>query len=526
MRYSAPIPGQPSAARKGMILIVVLVVTVILSLAAYQYSDLMMSHYKEAGSFTRAAQARAFADAGVHYAAAALATPDNVTAYLNGNPFHCTAAFQGHQVQGGGGGPNGSFSIISAVDPDDANGAAGSFRYGVTDEGGKINLNTVMKLDPTGKVLHDLLMKLPNMTEDVADAIVDWLDPDDQPRANGAESDYYSGLSPSYQCKNGPLDSLEELLLVRGVTSQLLFGDDANRNGIVDPQEDNGNGLGWSAYLTIYSRELNLDAQNKARVYVNDTSLQTLYTNLTSAVGAELAGYIMAYRMYGPATLPAAGNTGGNTGTNQTGASPKVRSGTPPLPDLSQKPKGTLKSVYDLMNTYVSVPASNPKDPKEQPTYYASPLNNASQLQTLLPQLLDKLTTSRSQDIFGRINVNTASRTVLLALPGLTSADVDSIVSARPSPAAEGAPDPAFQTPAWLITNANVKAATLKALEKYVTARSQVYRMQVVGYLDATNGPFARLEVVVDSNGGQSRIVYVRPLTELGKGFDLTQNNP
>ena len=56
------------------------------------------------------------------------------------------------------------------------------------------------------------------MTPDVADAIVDWLDMDSSPRPYGAEDDYYTALSPPYHCKNGPLDSLEELLLVRGVT--------------------------------------------------------------------------------------------------------------------------------------------------------------------------------------------------------------------------------------------------------------------------------------------------------------------
>src|SRR5204863_189714 len=67
-------------------------------------------------------------------------------------------------------------------------------------------------------LIHDILMKLPNMTEEIADAIIDWIDADDNPRPNGAESATYSGMTPPYRCKNGPLDSIEELLLVRGVT--------------------------------------------------------------------------------------------------------------------------------------------------------------------------------------------------------------------------------------------------------------------------------------------------------------------
>src|SRR5262249_3878374 len=140
-----------------------------------------------------------------------------------------------------------------------------------------------------------MLLQLPNMTEDVANSILDWLDPDDDPRENGAESETYSGMSPPYRAKNGPLDSVEELLLVKGVTPQLLFGNDRNRNGILEPSEDNGLGmvdLGWSAYLTTYSREMNVDSSGNPRIYVNNQNLDTLYQSLTTALGQDLANYI------------------------------------------------------------------------------------------------------------------------------------------------------------------------------------------------------------------------------------------
>jgi general secretion pathway protein K len=61
--------------------------------------------------------------------------------------------------------------------------------------------------------------------EDVTDAILDWLDPDDDPRSLGAEYDYYQSLETPYTCKNGPISSTEELLLVRGMTPEIYFGD-------------------------------------------------------------------------------------------------------------------------------------------------------------------------------------------------------------------------------------------------------------------------------------------------------------
>src|SRR5690606_18535060 len=115
-----------------------------------------------------------------------------------------------------------------------------------------------------------LLMTLPGMTEPIADASLDWIDPDKETRLLGAERDYYSSLANPYAPRNGPLHSIEELLLVRDVTPALLFGPDLNRNALVDGSEepytvmetyDNSGGMlnrGWAAYLTLDSAENNL----------------------------------------------------------------------------------------------------------------------------------------------------------------------------------------------------------------------------------------------------------------------------
>jgi type II secretory pathway component PulK len=59
---------------------------------------------------------------------------------------------------------------------------------------------------------------------EVADSIQDWVDTDDNTRPAGAESDYYQGLTPSYYAKNAPIDDLEELQLVKGVTPLMFKG--------------------------------------------------------------------------------------------------------------------------------------------------------------------------------------------------------------------------------------------------------------------------------------------------------------
>jgi len=58
----------------------------------------------------------------------------------------------------------------------------------------------------------------------VSDSILDWIDTDDATRPAGAESDYYQGLAPPYYAKNAPLDDIEELQLIKGVTPQMFKG--------------------------------------------------------------------------------------------------------------------------------------------------------------------------------------------------------------------------------------------------------------------------------------------------------------
>src|SRR5207248_8062397 len=116
------------------------------------------------------------------------------------------------------------------------------------------------------------------------------------------ESNYYQTLNPPYNAKNGPLDSLDELLLVKGVTPQLLYGNDLNRNGILDAEEDDGSGtvdMGWQAYLTVYTHENNVDSTGTPRIYLNDPDINSLADKLTTALGEDLANYIIAYRLYG-----------------------------------------------------------------------------------------------------------------------------------------------------------------------------------------------------------------------------------
>ncbi len=58
----------------------------------------------------------------------------------------------------------------------------------------------------------------------VSDSIQDWVDPDDATKPAGAESDFYQGLNPPYYAKNAPIDDLQELQYINGITEDMFNG--------------------------------------------------------------------------------------------------------------------------------------------------------------------------------------------------------------------------------------------------------------------------------------------------------------
>ncbi len=71
----------------------------------------------------------------------------------------------------------------------------------------------------------------------IRDSVLDWMDPDDAARLNGAESDFYRTADPPYCAKNGPMDDLAELLMVNGVTPGIYWGASAatHRDQLLKP---------------------------------------------------------------------------------------------------------------------------------------------------------------------------------------------------------------------------------------------------------------------------------------------------
>lgn len=129
---------------------------------------------------------------------------------------------------------------------------AGGLQLKIIDLSGRLQINSIVENKNTGAeeensgtssqigtILQNILISgdfpVENETEarEIVDALVDWIDEDDKESDNGAETSYYQSLDQPYSARNGPVHSIDELLLVRGITPELFFGS-ADSKGLKD----------------------------------------------------------------------------------------------------------------------------------------------------------------------------------------------------------------------------------------------------------------------------------------------------
>jgi hypothetical protein len=343
------------------------------------------------------------------------------------------------------------------------------------------------------------------MSVEIADAILDWLDEDDEPREFGAEADYYSSLVPPYAPKNGPLETVEELLLVRGVTPLLLFGCDVNRNGMVDMDQMVLAGQlgdlpqrGWSAYLTLHSKEQNVNMFSEPRIDLNMDDLQTLYDSLSLIFPEPWVKFIIAYRQSGPYTGEEEGEDDFSGELN-----------------LSQRGRTKFNQVLDLIGAKVQVTFQG----AEEPVVLRSPfLDDMVSMSAYMADLMDNVTVVGDAVIPGRISLSQAPREILMGIPGMTEEIVEQIVSQRtPEPALD---DPGQQHETWLLTSGIVTLDEMRAMIPFVCGGGDVYRTQVIGYFEDGRAS-ARVEVVLDGTQLPPRVLLWRDISHLGRGYPL-----
>ena len=167
--------------------------------------------------------------------------------------------------------------------------------FGLVDEASKLNLNTASLT---------MLEGLPNMTPDLAAAIIAWRSPS---RSGNNASNTYATLTPPRLNKGAPFESVDELRLVYGATLDLLFGEDTNRNGALDANEDDGDQSaphdsqdgqlqpGILEYVTVYSAQPNTRADGSRRIDISTAQTRApLRALLLRRLSAERTSAILA----------------------------------------------------------------------------------------------------------------------------------------------------------------------------------------------------------------------------------------
>jgi type II secretory pathway component PulK len=106
----------------------------------------------------------------------------------------------------------------------------GEVEIRITDENSRININYAQP-DRLRKLLERVGVKEDEILV-IIDSVLDWKDLDKEHRLSGAEDDYYESLPEPYKAKNGLFDVPEELLLVKGMKPEYLYGEGTDSTGI------------------------------------------------------------------------------------------------------------------------------------------------------------------------------------------------------------------------------------------------------------------------------------------------------
>ena len=379
-----------------------------------------------------------------------LILPGVIQAYTSQSgqtPF--TQTYQTQEVPVG----NAHFWLIGRDASGTSNVNSGVPVFTLVDEASKLNLNTATL---------DMLEALPFMTPDLAASILNWRNPATTITAGGAELEY-GMLNPPYRCKNAPFETIDELKLVIGATTDILYGADINLNGILDANEnnqnlaqtganlDNGLNAGILNYVTVYSREPNTQIDGTPRINISARGQAGLRTVLQNALSADRATQIL----------------------QQLGRN------------------ATFTSVLQ---------------------FYISSGMTADEF----AKVADALTVSADPYIQGLVNVNTASATVLACLPGIGVNNAQTLVTYR-----QTHPDQ-LATVAW-VAQALGNDGAIQA-GPYITAKSYQLTADVAAIGHHGRG-YRRTLFVFDTSGGTPQIIYRRDLNQLTRALGAARQS-
>ncbi|MDG2380607.1 MAG: type II secretion system protein GspK [Pirellulaceae bacterium] len=537
MRSSFPDRLRP---RRGAALFVVTIVIVLVSLTAYSFVILMQAENRAAHMSADRMQVQAVGDSAGEYLKTLLAMP-RIDRDLVGGWFDNPNQFQDVVVDRDYFGQrHGRFCVLASKydeeNPDEY------FFFGVECTSAKISLPTLLQWDEiepgSGRLA---LMRLPGMTETVADSILDWIDPDDQPREFGAELEFYSGLNPPRAPINQVPAHLEMLLAVRGVSrmrlldgSQPTLGPDRktnatdegsgslNSNGLpsndlpIDTSNPNDRSASssqrlsvtndstldarpWSHFLTVYSAERNEAYDGFPRIHLNQENLVSLHEQLSSRFSEELANFVLLMRQSGPAEE--------RTDARSADQLPTI--------SLTESAGYEFLSPLDVVDAFVIVGEGESDESQDDEPVFKSPISTDGNSEISVIEFCDATTTREDPIIVGRVDLNRATAEVLAAIPEFPPEAVEQVVATRDDATSL---TPERRHASWLLAEGIVELETMRLLLPFLTVGGDVIQGEVVAYYDA-DSPWSRHEFVLDGTPEEITTLFYRDLRRSGRGY-------
>ncbi len=332
----------------------------------------------------------------------------------------------------------------------------------LVDEASKANLNNT-KLYTSPDTSTNLLQNLPQMTLPLISAMYDWNTSNANQTMNGAKSPTYEGLNPPYLCKQTNYETVGELRMVYGMNLDLLYGEDINLNGALDPNEndgpalppnDNSDGMldsGFLEYVTVYTHEptnFGVPSLSMANTYIT--------TNRQSV-------------------LDAAG--------------------------LSSFIQSNFPSIYSTLSSKLPALAATP--PTSVLDFALKSGIAEADFIALEPYLYGSNT-------MGLINVNTATATTLACIPGIGYNNAQTLLNYR-----QGVPG-RLNSIYWLKDGmASLGTNAMLQAGPWVTSHTFQFTADVAAVGHFGRG-YRRVKFVFDCSSGVPQIVYRQDLTYLG----------
>ena len=375
-------------------------------------------------------------------------------------------------------------------------------QFGMQNESAKLNLWQVREMERAvyGSG-YRALMALPGMTTPIADAILDWSDDNDQPRNHGVEKEHYERLKPPIRPRNDIPQSIEELLFVHEVTRKLFYGLTPEQRDSVEE----GTPTAWADLLTVHSAERNVDPWGQRRRNLNDGGhdrLQELEQHLSGFVSQELASFIVLARTFG---------------LTHHDPADKVATLSELTPDDVPEPGPHLHHLHSLADLIdARVPLGLAEDFADgRRTIVESPLRS-DDLESLrqFEALEERVTTKWEEVLRGGVNINEASEPVLRAVIG------DPGITARIIQERETVPEHEQSSVLWLLRRRVMDGHRFRSIYRQITTGGDVYTGHIIVYR-RTGGPFRIRKVTVDAANLPARRVNWVDLTEQGLPVSL-----